>query len=120
MKTVLLGEGYRTGRYRRQNLYYSFSSDSGEQSGEFAAGHFGCYFDGVLEGYGTGIEALVHEHYGHAGLALSVHYGAFNGGSPAVVRQERGVHVPGTFPGGAEGVKAQDLTEGRDDERVVV
>src|SRR5918997_1300909 len=37
-KTILLGERDRTRGKRKQNLYYSFSSEPREQFGEFAAG----------------------------------------------------------------------------------
>ena len=120
MKTVLLGERYRTGGHRKQNLYYSFSSELGKQFGEFAAGHFGWYLDGALEGKRAGIEALIHTHDGHAGLALSVHYGAFYGSGPAVLGQERGVHVVGVVFGGVQGFGAQYLAVGSDDEGVVL
>jgi hypothetical protein len=120
MKTVLLGKSHRTGGNRRQNLYYSFSSESSEKFGEFATVHVGRNLDWALECYGAGIESLVHSEYGHAGLALPVHNGAFDWGCPAVSRQERGVDVPGAQTSGVERLRAQDLAVGCDDEGVVI
>src|SRR5918997_4020638 len=120
IKTVLLGENDSSGGNRRQNLYYSFSSEVCENFGEFATVHVGCNVDWALEGYGAGIESLVHSRDCHAGLALSVHYCAFYRGRSAVSWEERSVHVPGAESGGVERLRAQDLAVGCDDECVVV
>src|SRR5215211_5568922 len=85
---VLVREGNRTSFNGRQNLYYSFSPQVRKEFGEFAACHVRGYLDGALEGDWAGIEALVHTHYGNAGLGLAVHNGAFYGGGAAILWQE--------------------------------
>ena len=77
--------------------------------GEFTACHVWVNLDGVLECDVSGIQALVHLHDGYAGLTLSVHNGAFDGGGAAVLGEQGGVDVPGAFSGGVEGVGTQDL-----------
>ena len=119
MKTVLLDEVHRASFDLIQNLNYSFSSQAGEELGEFAAGHVWRDREWALQGHGAGIQSLVHTDYGDAALGLACHYGPFDRGGAAVLRQERGVDVPGAFAGRVQGIGAQYLAVGGDDEGVV-
>ncbi len=74
----------------------------------------------MLEGYLSRVQSFVHPHDGYACFALSVHDGAFDGGGPAVLREQGGVDVPGAFSGGVEGIRAQDLAVGGDDQGVEI
>src|SRR5829696_8447772 len=119
MKTVLLGEVYLSPFYLIENLYYSFSSHVGDQVGELPPCHVGWYLDGTLQGHRTGVQALFHTDYGDAGLVFAVHYRPFDRGGTPILRQERGVDVPGALLGRKEGVGAKDLAVGGNDEGVV-
>src|SRR5918994_1453985 len=71
-----------------QTLNYSFSPDPGQKVAKVARVHFGWNSDGALECHGASIQAFVHTNDGHAGLGLSGHNGAFDGGCAPVFRQE--------------------------------
>jgi len=120
MTTFLVDKGQGICLEKIQTLYYSSSPGLGEKVGQFSRVHIGRYSCGTLECYGARIETFVHADDGHTGPGLPGHNGAFDGGSAAVFRQERGVYVVGAFGGGVEGFGTQDLSVGCDDQGVVI
>ncbi len=94
----------------------------GAQDGQFIAEGAGVIIwqdgEGALVEHGAGVDARVHAHDGDAGLGVAVEDGGLDGGGAAPARQEGGVDVDTAVFGQIEHGRAQDLTEGGDNDQV--